>query len=112
MQEKKHWKKNKIASGIGIGIVSLVLFIMVFGIDSGNGSYGKWEVSKNTPNELGKWVVYYNYVDLSELKKKQTVDFCWGELIDGKIHAKIKYEDLDKYLKSKKSKCSSHLLFL
>ena len=37
--------------------------------------------------------------DLSELKKKQTVDFCWGELIDGKIHAKIKYEDLDKYLK-------------
>ena len=174
MQEKKHWKKNKIASGIGIGIVALVLFIMVFGIGSGNGSYGKWEFSKNTPNELGKWyirltkendpifklevsgeqpeyfigldfyvkdnikgtewtkvsdgsnmgidnfnknlealltkyplignfkgkwVVYYNYVDLSELKKKQTVDFCWGELIDGKIHAKIKYEDLDKYLK-------------
>ena len=54
MQEKKHWKKNKIASGIGIGIVALVLFIMVFGIGSGNGSYGKWEFSKNTPNELGK----------------------------------------------------------
>ena len=57
MQEKKHWKKNKIASGIGIGIVALVLFIMVFGIGSGNGSYGKWEFSKNTPNELGKWYI-------------------------------------------------------
>lgn len=57
MQEKKHWKKNKIAAGIGIGIVALVLFIMVFGIGSGNGSYGKWEFSKNTPNELGKWYI-------------------------------------------------------
>ena len=30
---------------------------MVFGIGSGNGSYGKWEFSKNTPNELGKWYI-------------------------------------------------------
>ena len=47
----------------------------------------------------GKWVVIYNGVDLTELKKKNMADFCWGEMNDGKIKAKIKYSDLDKYLK-------------
>lgn len=46
----------------------------------------------------GNWGVIYNGMDLCELRKKGYLDFCWGELTEGKVKPIIKYQDLSKYL--------------
>lgn len=47
----------------------------------------------------GKWLVFFNFVDLAALKEKGLVDFCWGTMVNDKLVIKIQYKDLEKYLK-------------